>query len=258
MVTETSRAPANRALFEQVDVVDFYDDDDRGLFEVEAHVFNRHVAAGCRVLDLGVGAGRTTAWLRARAGEYVALDYSEQMVDRARERHPGAEIVVGDAADLSRWADESFDVVVFSFNGIDCLDDDSRDACLRECSRVLAESGRLILSRHNARCVVEWPKPIRGTRWKIAAVRAVRQVRASATLVARRARSGALRRGHGSELDPHHGGMQLAVAAPAAAIQELVKAGFDVIDGPLGNRWPVPFSSWRTPWFYLIASRRPR
>jgi SAM-dependent methyltransferase len=258
MVTETSHAPANRALFEQADVVDFYDDDDRGLFEVEAHVFSRHVAPGCRVLDLGVGAGRTTSWLLARARKYVALDYSEHMVDRARERHPGAEIVVGDAADLSRWPDESFDVVVFSFNGIDCLDGDGRQGCLRECSRVLTDSGRLILSRHNARCVVEWPKPVRGAPWKIAAVRAARHVRSSAALLARRARSGALRRGHGTELDPHHGGMQLAVATPEAATKELAAAGFDVIDGPLGNRWPVPFSAWRTPWFYLIATRQPR
>jgi hypothetical protein len=66
-----------------------------------------------------------------------------------------------------------------------------------------------------------------------------------------------LRQGYGTELDPHHGGMQLAVATPAQATAELVAAGFEVIDGPLGNRWPVRFQTWRTPWYYLIATRSP-
>jgi SAM-dependent methyltransferase len=121
------------------------------LFPAEAALFASHAAelAEARLLDLGIGTGRTTGLLSARVKTYVGLDYSPAMIERARTRFPNCDLRVADARDLAAFADSSFDVVLFSFNGIDYVDHDGRLQVLRECARVLRPSGLLMFSSHN-------------------------------------------------------------------------------------------------------------
>lgn len=101
------------------------------------------------ILDLGVGAGRTVPLLRAISRDYVALDYTPALVEVCRARHPGIDVRIGDARDLSQLASESFFLVVFSWNGIDSVDHMDRLAILREIHRVLMPSGICVFSAHN-------------------------------------------------------------------------------------------------------------
>src|SRR5690242_19270901 len=121
----------------------------------EKHLFDKYAPPGQRVLDLGMRAGRTTAYLAPQAASYVGIDLAPNMVAACRQRFPQYPFDTGDAADLSRFSDSTFDVVVFSFNGIDYLQsDETRRACLRECHRVLSPGGVMILSVHNPRHIV--------------------------------------------------------------------------------------------------------
>lgn len=45
---------------------------------------------GARVLDLGVGTGRTTSFLKEAGATYEGVDVTPEMVEDARRRHPGA------------------------------------------------------------------------------------------------------------------------------------------------------------------------
>ena len=104
---------------------------------------------GKRVLDLGVGGGRTAGLLSPLAGDYVGIDYTPEMVAISRGRFPHLAFDEGDARDLSRYADGSFDCVVFSCNAIDSVDEDGRGMILRECARVLRDDGLLYYSTFN-------------------------------------------------------------------------------------------------------------
>ena len=101
------------------------------------------------VLDLGFGGGRTTGMLRPRAREYVGIDVAAHMVELARERFPGADLREGAAQDLSGLPDAHFDLVVFSFNGLDSLDHEQRATALAEMTRVTAPEGRVLFSALN-------------------------------------------------------------------------------------------------------------
>jgi ubiquinone/menaquinone biosynthesis C-methylase UbiE len=92
-----------------------------------------------RLLEVGCGGGLLLREALATGAAATGLDHSEEMVALARERAPGADVVVGSAEHLP-FADGTFTAiamsVVFFF-----LDDPV--GVLRECRRVLVRGGRL-------------------------------------------------------------------------------------------------------------------
>ena len=147
----------NVEVFNDPAVVAYYDQE-RALHESERLLFETYLKEGMAILDIGVGAGRTTPYLSRIAGRYVGVDYSEAMIAKCRVKFPTLSFLRIDAADMSVFPDGSFDAVVFTFNGIDCLpDDEARTKCLRECARLLGAGGIFIVSSHNARYLFFMP-----------------------------------------------------------------------------------------------------
>ena len=120
------------------------------LHEGEARLLGRiGPLDGVRMLDIGVGGGRTTAYFFDRVASYNGIDYSPELVAATRSRFPRADVIEGDARDLAGFPDASFDLVLFSFNGIDYISDAGRRRVLREAKRVLAPGGTFLFSTHN-------------------------------------------------------------------------------------------------------------
>jgi SAM-dependent methyltransferase len=92
---------------------------DAGLFPAERAILDLlgQVPSG-DVLDLGVGTGRTVPFLFPQARTYVGIDYARAAIEEARTNFPEADLRVMDARDLSAFADSSFDLVLFGYNGI--------------------------------------------------------------------------------------------------------------------------------------------
>lgn len=104
------------------------------------------------VLDLGVGAGRTAYTLSALARSYVGVDFSPQMIERARRRveeDDRTSFVVRDVRDLSQWHGREFGLVLFSFNGIDAIEPADRGLILSEVRKVIAQDGLFAFSSHS-------------------------------------------------------------------------------------------------------------
>ena len=108
---------------------------------------------GMRMLDVGVGAGRTSLHFAPLVADYVGVDYAPRAVEAGRERFaehdPPVRFELGDARDLSGFEDASFDFVLFSVNGLDTLDDEGRRRALAELARVSRPGGVLFFSSHN-------------------------------------------------------------------------------------------------------------
>ena len=104
---------------------------------------------GVPMLDIGVGAGRTAPFGQLMTDDYVAVDFSPDMVRACAAAHPDVDVRVGDARDLSDFADASFGFVMFSFNGLDAVGHDDRAKALRAMIRVLRPGGILLYSTLN-------------------------------------------------------------------------------------------------------------
>jgi ubiquinone/menaquinone biosynthesis C-methylase UbiE len=123
---------------------------ERGLRPIERQLVDEFVGhPPARVLDIGCGAGRTTIGLADAGYETVAIDLSRSLLGLARRRFPSLDFYEMDAAALA-FADRSFDAVLFSYNGIDCLHPvAARERCFAEAGRVLKPGGTFIFSSHN-------------------------------------------------------------------------------------------------------------
>ena len=120
----------------------------------EATIFNElkprlpHI----QMLDIGVGGGRTTHFFAPLTKEYIGIDYSDAMIESCNSKYkdlPNASFYVCDARDMARFPDESFDFVLFSYNGIDCVGSEDRLKILREMRRVCKSGGLICFSTHN-------------------------------------------------------------------------------------------------------------
>ena len=104
---------------------------------------------GHPILDIGVGAGRTTPLLRPLGSDYLGIDYTPEMVDACRALHPDAHFAHMDARNLQSLPAGHYGLVVFSFNGIDSVAPEDRPTILAEVRRVLRPGGLFIVSGHN-------------------------------------------------------------------------------------------------------------
>ncbi|MGH9497281.1 MAG: class I SAM-dependent methyltransferase [Candidatus Sulfotelmatobacter sp.] len=266
--------PANLDVYDAQGVADHYATLDY-LTPCERLLFDTYIQSGSAILDLGVGGGRTTGYLSGRASRYVGVDYASPMVEACRRRFPGLEFVTGDAANLTVFADGSFDAVFFSFNGIDyVLPNDRRHSAWKHIHRVLRPGGSLVFSSHNPRAVVvfrSWNRDrigqiagrwsmgsriLRGLLWMIlASVRATlaffQTIGATVLRMLQRLPSRVFWRGEGTRMDSAHGGLLTHYWTPPHALRELATFGFRLVR-ILGDDYPRSSHLYSTDWYYYV------
>jgi ubiquinone/menaquinone biosynthesis C-methylase UbiE len=154
---------ATDRFYEDAGVVDRYRRLDE-LFAEELRILERlrNDLPRMRMLDIGVGAGRTTPSFAPLVRSYVGADYSTRMIEAckarfAREEWPHVRFEVADVRAMSQFDDGEFDFVLFSFNGLDGLigGHGERARALAEIRRVCAPGGAFAFSSHNLGAVSE-------------------------------------------------------------------------------------------------------
>src|SRR5579864_5684849 len=244
----------------------------------ERLLFQIYIKPGMNVLDLGVGGGRTTAYLAKVASRYVGVDYSEAMISACKNKFPCLDFLLGDASNLSAFEDASFDAIVFSFNGLDSVvPDEKRSRCLRECWRVLRPAGVLIFSSHNPRSVLvraDWDRgrlrvfarrfispqnvffsQVIGALTAAKATHAFFSAAARCTLkMIRRLPSPAFWRGEGDLYDSSHGGLSIHCSIPDRVVAELAEFEFQLVRW-MGDDYPRVSRAFLTDWYYYVFSK---
>jgi ubiquinone/menaquinone biosynthesis C-methylase UbiE len=238
-------AGQNLENYNNADVVNWYATYE-GLTPDETYLFGKYVQKDDAILDIGVGGGRTTPFLAARTRRYIGIDYSEGMVEACRRKFPSFEFHCQDASDLKRFDNDNFDVVVFSFNGIDNIPtQEARGRCFQEVKRVLRPGGHFLFSSHNAK----WIATLNIGIWRI-----LHRLRS----VARREMLGphvkAFYKGAGYILDPIHGGLITFISSPKMIAREATAAGYEMIE-TINRHYPERTSTYFTAWYYYVLKK---
>lgn len=108
-------------------------------------LFDDYVEVGNRILDLGCGNGRYHQFFKDKKIEYTGIDYSEKLIEIAKNKYPEAEFQVADAFNLpfpDNFFDRIFSIAVL--HHIPSLE--LRQQFLKEAKRVLKPEGKFILT----------------------------------------------------------------------------------------------------------------
>lgn len=119
---------------------------------IHTHYLEKYISKGCRVLEIGAGAGRFTEILARLGAQILVADLSSVQLELNKRfaLELGFDKAVldwqqADICDLSQFASDSFDCVV-AYGGPFSYVLDKRDLALSECLRVLRPEGMLLLS----------------------------------------------------------------------------------------------------------------
>ena len=99
------------------------------------------IAPAARALDVATGTGDLAVELAARGARVTGLDFSERMLELARDKAPGIDWVQGNALELP-YADGEFDAVTVGFGARNFSD---LDRGLAELARVTRRGGRVVI-----------------------------------------------------------------------------------------------------------------
>ncbi len=146
----------NRKTFERnISIREFTEINMNMLQNAEAMIFIQYKDSiwKKKVLDIGCGGGRTTYFLMRLTSNYTGIDYSLPLIEHCEFKYPELSFYHYDARKLDLFPNDSFDFVLFSFNGIDYMNHDDRILCLQEISRVLRANGLFTFSSHNRNAI---------------------------------------------------------------------------------------------------------
>jgi len=142
-----------------------YDEEGR-LFRDKAHLpewlttiryFDRLFAPGSRILDACAGTGRYSFYLAEKGHIVIAcdlLEYHVNIIKSKPESNKLKDITVCSVLDLSRFAENSFDVVLCMGAMYHLPTDEEKTQAIRECTKVCKPNGLVVLSYMNYFAVV--------------------------------------------------------------------------------------------------------
>ena len=99
------------------------------------------VTTGSRALDVATGTGDLAVALREAGADVVGCDFSEEMLERARQKEPSVKFEWADALKLP-YEDDSFDAATVGFGARNFSD---LGCGLSEMARVVRPGGRVVV-----------------------------------------------------------------------------------------------------------------
>jgi len=115
------------------------------IWEETEFLFNDYVMPGDKVLDLGCGNGRFFEFLRDKDINYIGVDFSEKLIEFAKEKYPKVKFQVADALNLpfpNNYFDKIYSIAVLQH----IPSEEFRRQFLKEARRILKPNGFLILT----------------------------------------------------------------------------------------------------------------
>ncbi len=118
-------------------------------FLTTVRCIEQYLRPGAKILDVGAGAGEYSLHFARKGYEVSALELASANIRAFRRKlKPGdnIELVQGNALDLSRYADESFDIVLVFGPLYHLHSEGDKQRCIAEAKRVCKPAGKIFFA----------------------------------------------------------------------------------------------------------------
>lgn len=137
-------------------------DEDRRLIKDNSHrvefitttnYLDKYISKGDKILEVGAATGRYSFYYSEKGYDVTALELCEKqveiMINKSINKNLSTEIVQGNALDLSRFDENTYDVVLCLGPIYHLTAEEDRQKCIEECLRVLNPGGILAVAYIN-------------------------------------------------------------------------------------------------------------
>ncbi|MGO8763054.1 MAG: class I SAM-dependent methyltransferase, partial [Desulfobaccales bacterium] len=144
----------NKKNYELAKIVEYFANED-SLQEPEIVILNmlKEELKDMKMLDIGVGGGRTTYYFAPLVKEYVGIDYSSGMIEACNNKYyninNNISFIQCDVRNMSIFENDTFDFILCSFNGMDYISFDDRFKALKEIKRTAKNNAYFCFSSLN-------------------------------------------------------------------------------------------------------------
>ena len=118
-------------------------------FLTTVYYIEKYLKKGHRILDIGAGAGEYSLYFSRMGYEVSALELADANIAAFRKKLTAGDridLVQGNALDLSRYADNSFDIVLLFGPLYHLKNDEDKQLCIREAKRVCKDGGKIFFA----------------------------------------------------------------------------------------------------------------
>lgn len=118
-------------------------------FLTTVHYIEKYLKEGDKILDIGAGAGEYSLYFARHGYEVSALELADANMAAFRKKltpDDKIDLVQGNALDLSRYEDKSFDIVLLFGPLYHLKNDADKQKCIREAKRVCKDGGKIFLA----------------------------------------------------------------------------------------------------------------
>ncbi len=118
-------------------------------FLTTVHFIEKYIKPGNKILDIGAGAGEYSLYFAEKGYDVSAIELAEKNINSFRKKikHTHSiELIQGNAVDLSRYPDNSFDIVMLFGPLYHLHEEKDRQKCIQEAKRVCKSNGTMFFS----------------------------------------------------------------------------------------------------------------
>jgi len=118
-------------------------------FLTNVRYISKYLHPGAKILDIGAGTGQYSFYFARKGYAVSALELSDRNIEVFKSRlseDDKIELMQGNALDLSRYADESFDIVLLFGPLYHLHSENDQLQCVREAKRVCKRNGKIFFA----------------------------------------------------------------------------------------------------------------
>ena len=118
-------------------------------FLTNTRIIEQYIKPGERIMDIGAGAGEYSLYFARKGYDVSALELAESNIRAFRKKladDDHVDLVQGNALDLIRYEDSSFDAVLLFGPLYHLHDREDRRKCIKEAKRVCKADGKLFIA----------------------------------------------------------------------------------------------------------------
>lgn len=118
-------------------------------FLTTVHYIEKYLKEGDKILDIGAGAGEYSLYFARRGYEVSAIELADANIAAFRKKlrpEDQIDLVQGNALDLTRYADKTYDIVLLFGPLYHLKSDVDKQKCISEAKRVCKDGGKIFFA----------------------------------------------------------------------------------------------------------------